>query len=891
MPIFTMIGAAAFGAGTFLAGATAFALSAATSIGLSYVSRALSGQQDTPTAAKADGFSVQTTLQTGGEVPRSFNVGYSVTAGSLVYGNTWGNDGETPNAYITQVIALQDMPGSQFLRPWISGELCDLDNGTVTEMGNPVLQYRKDGKDHLWIKYYDGSQTVADNFLVTKVASVDRPWGTNRVGFGVAYAILTALVDDTLYTGVPALKAEMSGIPLYDPSKDSTVGGAGSHRWSDRSTWGGDGDNLPAVQIYNVLRGITYNGAWLYGMQQMTAARLPLTNWIGQINKCRDTIAGADGLEPVYRSGGQISVNAQIANTIEAILTTCQGRISEIGGFYKIRLGEPDSPTFFWTDADLLSTEQQMYKPFFALSDSVNGIMASYPYPAEGWNMKVAPPYLRTDLEFWDGGRRLLASPTFDFVPYTGQVQRLQQSAIREAQRARTHVFALPPQYWIVEPGDIGAYTSARNGYVSKLFRCDAGTDKANLDVILHVTEVDPADYDWNQGTDYTQVPTAPTVFPRPAPQGILDWYVEAAIIKDPDGFERRPGIRIGWDGSMPGVIALTYQARMFDSQISDYVTVVNGVTPPGSFSVGAMLVQQSLLPNTIYQVRVQYVPSAPRDMIWSDWRSVTTPNVSLSIKDFNEALENHVTNIFANGLSDQKKAIDEIATLVQQIAARTSIDKKEVRTQLVAQIGSARASIEEVRTVAVGVDNALAQFEIDVSAQFGDVEADVNEVRLAAASITDALASLTSSVSAQFGTVYSNITVNSTAIATLQGYAASKYSVTLDVNGYATGFTLINAGGGVSSTTFLTTNFQIAAVGPGGGQVPIFQTAFVGGVPKIALRADVYADGSITAGKMSVATLSAITANMGTITAGVIQGPTGRMIIDLANERATWSD
>lgn len=857
MAIFTAIGAAIFGAGTFLAGATAFALSAVTSIGLSYVAKALSGQQNAPAAAQADHFSVQTTLQSGGEVPRSFNVGHSVTAGSLVYANTWGNDGETPNAYITQIIALQDLPGGTLLGIWINGELCTLDTGTTTEMGYPVLEYRKDGKDHLWVKFYDGTQTTADAFLQTKVHTADRPWWSTRVGHGIAYAICTALVDDTLFTGVPTFKFELSGIPLYDPSKDSTVGGAGPQRWSDRSTWGGDGDQLPAVQIYNILRGITYNGTWLYGMQQMTAARLPVSNWIAQIAKCRETIAGADGAEPTYRSSGQVNVNAQIANTVEAILTSCQGRISEIGGFYKIRLGEPDSPTFFWNDGDLLSTEQQIYKPFFALADSVNGIMASYPYPAEGWNMKVAPPYLRTDLETLDGGRRLLASPTFDFVPYTGQVQRLQQSAIREAQRARTHVLSFPPQYWIVEPGDVGAWTSDRNGYDGKLFRCDAGTDKANLDVILHVTEVDPSDYDWNQGSDYTPVPTAPTTFPRPAPQAIVDWFAEGYTLKDDTGFERRPAIRLAWDGSMPGVDGVQYEVRTLDPQLADYVTITRGRTD--QLAVGSLIISQSLLPNVIYGVRGQYIPSAPRDMLWSDWLSVTTPNVSLSVKDFNLALQKQVTDIFNNKIAEQQKAIDTIAAVVQQIASRTSIDKKEVRTQLFATAGNAKALVEQLSTVVADNELAFAEFSTEVSATFGPAFSSVNTV--------------------------------SQAVATLDGYAAASYGVTLTVDGYATGFQLVNAGDGVSSTTFLSTNFQIAAVGPGGGAVPIFQTAFVSGVPKIALRADVYADGSITAGRLNVAQLSAITADIGTVTAGLIRSPDSKMIIDLNNSRIEiWS-
>jgi hypothetical protein len=48
----------------------------AVGIGLNYAARALAGKPKTP------GFSVQGKLQAGGDVPRSFMMGYGATAGS-----------------------------------------------------------------------------------------------------------------------------------------------------------------------------------------------------------------------------------------------------------------------------------------------------------------------------------------------------------------------------------------------------------------------------------------------------------------------------------------------------------------------------------------------------------------------------------------------------------------------------------------------------------------------------------------------------------------------------------------------------------------------------------------------------------------------------------------
>jgi hypothetical protein len=562
MAIFTALGVAAalgIAAEGFAAGAIAFGLNAAVSlaasIGLSYAVRALSGQPKQST----DSFGVQGKLAGGGDVPRSFGLGYHTTAGSLVYANTWGSGYDTPNAFLTQVIAVSDLPGEKLVGLWVNGARVTLALGDALysnfgdgSLGYPVPEYVRphngEGSPtpHLWVKFYDGTQTVADG-AVQNASSTERPYGASHVGKGICYAVVHAFNDENLWSGFPALKFELSGLPLYDPSKDSTVGGSGAQRYSDRTTWGGDGDNFPAVQIYNLLRGFSYGSAWLYGLQNTNAARLPVANWITQIEKCRATVIGASGAEPTYRTGGQIDVSAQPANAIEAILTGCQGRLSEIGGFYKIHLGAPDTPTFTFSDDDILSSEPQTYRPFFALADSVNGIQATYPDPAQGWNNATAPAYYRTDLEARDGNRRLMASPSFDFVPYPEQAQRLQKSAIEEAQRARTHSLTLPPAFWIVEPGDVGQWTSARNGYSAKQFRVDAAVDRANLDVGLSLTEVDPSDYDWNTGTDFTPVTGGGTISNPPAPQAIDSFDAQPYTLVDSGGIARRPAILISW--------------------------------------------------------------------------------------------------------------------------------------------------------------------------------------------------------------------------------------------------------------------------------------------------------------------------------------------------------
>ena len=55
-----------------------------------------------------------------------------------------------------------------------------------------------------------------------------------------------------------------------------------------------------------------------------------------------------------------------------------------------------------------------------------------------------------------------------------------------------------------------------------------------------------------------------------------------------------------------------------------------------------------------------------------------------------------------------------------------------------------------------------------------------------------------------------------------------------------------------------------------------------IGGVARITIRGDMYADGTITASKLNVAELSSITANIGVVTAGELNAQNGTMQINL---------
>ncbi|MRG64572.1 DUF1983 domain-containing protein [Rhizobium pusense] len=720
MAIFTAIASVFTAVGSFIGGlgaVGAFLLKTAVGLGVSLLAQSLAGKPKDPT------FSINGTLQGGGDVARSFIMGRTATAGSLVFVNTWGQDGDTPNAYLTQVIALSDLPVRGLAEVWVNGELVTL--GGLTDRGYAVNEY----PDSLWVKFYDGTQTTADSFLFTSVSNGNRWWNPDRIGRGVAYAIVTARVSKNMFSGVPSFKFVLEGLRLYDISRDSTQGGVGPQRFADPATWGGDGDFLPAVQIYNLLRGITYNGQWFYGLQNLSSSRLPAAAWIAQIEKHRAGTLESTGWVNTYRSGGEIQVDAPLTSAVEALLTACQGRISEVGGVYYLHSGAPDAPVIAFTDDDILSTEEQEFTPFLGLADTINGVSANYPSPADGWVAKTAPPLYRTDLEAIDGNRRLMADVDLNFVPYPEQVQRLMKSALEEARRFRRHTVVLPPKFWAyATPGTVFSWTSERNGYIAKLMRLDGVADRANLDVMIDITEVDPSDYDWSSDTEFKSPVDGQLGVIRPTPQPIVDWFAEPATVKDSSGEDRRPAIRLTWDnsdGRLDDVIGIEYEVRLQ----ATLEKVSEGRTDQPQ--VGSMLISQSLLPAESYVVRGRYIPGGDRPVLWSGFIPVITPNILLSDKDVFVDIDlsgvEEALGWLRNSTRTAQDAIDGLIAAQMELATVAYKDTRKLARELSVELGAARAEYREDIQLAVNETMAVAGKVETLTAALGGSSAFVN--------------------------------------------------------------------------------------------------------------------------------------------------------------------
>lgn len=634
------IGAAIAAVGSLFSGSAILGAIAKTvlSIGLSKLAQKLLG----PKPPKPPGQTVEgmTTGETSGE---TFIVGLWATGGNLVYHGSFGEGGGTPNVRLVRVIELAGLPGHNLRGVIVKGEHVDLFNVTSETSPQNDPRYtvngsfgvntagfgrrglndsltKPDGNPAFWVRYHDGTQTAADSLLLDRFATAENPYGADRVGAGICYAVVTyGFSPEVWQGGADQPRFVLEGIRLYDPRFDTSVGGSGSQRHNDPATWGRTTN--PMVIAYNVARGIPLPGGDIYGGEYQ-AADLPLARWVAGMNFCdaRD-----------YEFGAEINVaETEPAAVIEACIEACSGQIAAVGGSLIPQVGPPDVPVWSITDDDVSAEDGVQFEPIKGLADRYNAGQGIHMSPAQLWEPRNLPLYTNATFEAEDAGRRLIADLPLGGVYSAAQGAGLVEAFVKDGRRQRTHTMVLPPDAARLSLFDTISVTRLQDGYDDKLVEVvgfEQRTDDTFCTVVLR--EVDPDDYD----PPATATPDPPVpVQPPIVAQAVPGFAAVGVSITDGEAEPRRAGIRVTWDFAQcedVPIIALEFRPVGGDTEIALNVPAESGRHI------------EALLPAQDYEVRARLVTE--RRANWTDWEPATTPDVRLSSDDLNDELRENM--------------------------------------------------------------------------------------------------------------------------------------------------------------------------------------------------------------------------------------------------------
>ena len=841
-------------------------LRTAVGLGLSLLQKALTKQKNQQSVAGS-----VLEVKMGDDQPMTFPVGSRAVGGRRKYIGSWGSANGTPNAYLTDVIEVSNLPsyaGAQGIASiWVGQQKCDIqwDKPASDGRGYPIKQFVKsNGTAYMWIKYYDGTQTVADPFLVAKFGThPDRPYTSDRIGRGCQYIIVTTRLDNDLQLGgsPPEVLVEPRPTPMYDPRKDSTNGGSGSHRYGNWATY--EPTLNPMVIAYNIARGIYYTpDEWVFGGQNVAAIRLPNSAWFASMNECdRDNGSGA----AQYRCGLEIQCDQEPLDIIEDLRIACAGRLAEVGGIMKPLVGAPGAAVYSFDDSGIIITDEQDFEPFPSLTSTHNSISGTYPEPSQRWTVTDAPEQRNLDQEAEDGQRSLPAPVRFDAVPYSDQVQHLMKTMAAEQRRFRIHTITLPPSAYALEPNDVVAWTSVRNSYTNKKFIVTAVTGRAGMLQRVTLLEIDPTDYD--PPSFYVPAPDG-WIGPINAPsQPMYGWQVEPATINDSAGVPWRPSIKISCAPDQDDVVRVWVQVRLaatgeivFDSDSTRYET-------PYSWILNA-----NFKGSTDYEARGRFIPSGTRATDWSAWLPVTTPNVVIT--DLVVDLQ-HVKNDILDRFKGLQKELQDMRPLVEQLMINTQLSDAVLdaaQRSLVASVGQSNATFTENIQVVADAANAAASQVVTLTATVAGNKASADSQIAAVSGVANSAAAQATSLSATVGDLSAQGLVKF-AVAANQTGVDARFSIALRTQSGASYvesgmFLEIYTTGGVQKSRFSVMANQFSILNPDNLGQSFLPVVVEGGV------------------------LKAQFANIGTVTAGLINGgPGAKMVIDITNGAITVSD
>jgi len=124
--------------------------------------------------------------------------------------------------------------------------------------------------------------------------------------------------------------------------------------------------------------------------------------------------------------------------------------------------------------------------------------------------------------------------------------------------------------------------------------------------------------------------------------------------------------------------------------------------------------------------------------------------------------------------------------------------------------------------------------------------------------------------------------------ITTTVDEVGGKWGVDVNINNRVTAAIKLDGSATESSFAVLATKFIIVHPTDDADTVQAFVVGQVDGVNTVGINGNLVVDGSILARHIDVDSLSALTADVGTVTAGVLQSSDGNFVIDLNNKTIT---
>lgn len=790
---------------------------------------------------------VQSSLAIGAAVPRNAIFGPMATAGQLAYWNLYGDQ----NRFLQLVFTIGVGPHDSLQGIFVNGKRCSF--GPFTGGGGPYKEYRpvaefqRDGNTNMWVRFFNGFEDqIADQELVDFANPAGR-WTTDFRGAGICYVSITLDYSnpDMFPQGIPQFLFEMNGLRLYDRRKDSTNGGVGLHRFNDQHTW--EYTTNPALGLYLFERGLYVGSRKMLG-RGLAPVDLLSDMFVAAANVCDETIVNKDDTtEHRYKIGMNVGADRDWSSVEHDFCTAFNGWLMESAGAYGPIAGHAQSPVASFNDDDLIVGRDVVYSQKRSRTDLVNTIFGTYTDPTQNWQ-QIPYPARASSIDVEVDGAEFAAQRDYPMIWSLPQVQRAGEVERRLARHQSTANVTLGFRFSNIEQGDWVTWTSARRDFV-KTFLVNQINVEDDDTISLALREISADVFDFGDAEELDPLNPGDLAGINGLITSVPDFSIEALQIPGAGGLTV-PALHAFWspihDQTVDEVYVEYRIVGSTDAKVSPTFTPANGEG----------IITDAVQAATLYEARANIITTPIRETFWTAWVAVTAPSGHTVPRSLEAVTAINVVTSTLNAMfHDFRVRVDANEQILANATAEAqaielslrdlAFNEMSIHREAVQQeTGQAIANASTALTVSASTEAAFAQYKVTVDARFATNEANITTNATAIATANSTFASYQVTVNARFGTNEANITTNATAIAGVNNKLLATYQVTLDVNGYVSGFKLYNDGT-IADTIWITDNFQIAAPGVS-GPVPIFQVGNVNGTPAVGIRGNLYVDGSI---------------------------------------------
>ena len=303
-------------------------------------------------------------------------------------------------------------------------------------------------------------------------------WNASSTSDGCAnMALRWVPTQAKLPNGIPTIyRQRVEGALVYDPRRDSTNGGSGTHRYNDQTTWSYatlDANSVP-IGRNNALQALWYLLGWY--VPNTVSGELILVAGRGvdptDINFA-SFITGANNCETAqYYTDMVLSTeDAHTSNEDKITGEGLIGQLIDVGGLwsYYANVDDTSSVALFITDADILEGGTVNYSEFKGIADQFQQVSGKFIDANANalWQPNGYPLIRDTTYETNTGLKRRM---TQDFVQVQDVLlaQKLARLKLNEAQFQAEFSAAFMFRCMKAQAWSIVSYTSDRYGWTKK---------------------------------------------------------------------------------------------------------------------------------------------------------------------------------------------------------------------------------------------------------------------------------------------------------------------------------------------------------------------------------------------------------------------------------------